>query len=344
MLSEFGSDWAAMTHVHAHHSHADHGHAHGPGGDFHDRDASIHSHAVNRNADRRALWIAFGITATFTVAELVGGWLSGSLALLADAGHMFTDAGAMGLSLAAIWLTGRPDQARRTYGLYRAEILAALLNAITLLAICGWIFYQAYQRFNQPPEIKGGMMLTIAILGLVANAATFYVLWRSGGESLNLRGALLHVLGDLLGSVGAIGAAVVVLTTGWNQADALISVLIALLIIVSAWRLLRETLRVLLEIAPAHIGPAEIMAALSEIPGVAEVHDVHVWTITSGMDAISGHLRLNNDELTAERLEIVLNQAYRALDKFNLAHVTIQIEPFNHKAAPCSFTNCADKT
>lgn len=317
---------SAPSHAHGH----DHGHSHEPGHEH----GHAHSHAPSRKADRRALWIAFGITLTFTVIETAGGWISGSLALLADAGHMFTDAGALGMSLVAIWLAGRPAAQRRTYGLYRAEILAAFFNGVTLFVVCGWIFYEAYQRFLDPPQVQSRQMLLIAVAGMFANAASFYVLWRSGGESLNLRGALLHVLGDLLGSVGAIGAALLMMFTGWQQADPVISVVIALLIVVSAWRLLHETLRVLLEMAPLHIDPQEVENALANLPGVQEVHDVHVWTITSGVEAVSGHLRLTDDDLNAGRLEDLFQQAYLALRKFHIEHVTLQIEPFHHKDPP----------
>jgi cobalt-zinc-cadmium efflux system protein len=311
------------------HSHGhDYGHEHG----------HEHSHgAVTRRSDSRALTLAFVITSVFMVAEAIGGWVSGSLALIADSGHMFTDASALALSLTAIWLTRKPAGRRRTYGLYRAEILAALANALTLFVICGFIFYEAYRRFIDPPEVLSHWMLGIAVLGLFANALTFWVLWRSGGESLNLRGALLHVLGDMLGSVGAIGAALVVMFTGWRAADPLISVIIAVLIAGSAWHLLYETLRVLLEIAPSHILPAEVETALASLPGIAEVHDVHVWTITSGMDAVSGHLRLTDDEISTERLQEVLQQAYRALEPFHLEHITLQVEPFQHKDPPSRF-------
>ncbi len=301
-------------------------------------DAEHHGHGhgadLNRHLDRRALRIAFAITFAFMLAEAVGGWISGSLALIADAGHMLTDVSALGLSLVANWLAGKPAMRRRTYGLYRAEIIAAFLNAVTLFVICGFIFFEAYLRFRDPPELQAGWMLAIAVLGLLANAATLLVLWRSGGSSLNLRGALLHVIGDLLGSVGAITAAAIVLATGWRQADAVISVIIAVLILFSAWRLLYETLRVLLEIAPPHIKPEDVEVVLRALPGVAEVHDVHVWTITSGMEAVSGHLRLTDDDVNGARLEKVLQQAYVELAQFDFKHVTLQVEPFHHREPP----------
>jgi cobalt-zinc-cadmium efflux system protein len=319
-----------LNHDHPHgHKHGhEHGHEHG----------HSHSHgAASRRTDSRALAFGLLITTVFMIAEAIGGWISGSLALIADAGHMFTDASALALSLTAIWLARKPAERRRTYGLYRAEILAALINAVTLFVICGFIFYEAYHRFITPPPVESRWMLGIAVMGLIANGLTFFVLWRSGGESLNLRGALLHVIGDMLGSVGAIAAALVIMFTGWYAADPLISVIIAVLIAGSAWHLLYETLRVLLEIAPKHIRPVEVENALSALPGVAEVHDVHVWTITSGMDAVSGHLRLTDDDISTERLQDVLARAYKALEPFNLEHVTLQVEPFHHKDPPSRF-------
>ncbi|HYG75933.1 MAG TPA: cation diffusion facilitator family transporter [Planctomycetota bacterium] len=323
--------------AHAHHH--DHGHSHGEAvnaahdhGHGHDNGHDHgHGHGIDRNADRGGLWLALLITLSFTIVEIIGGWISGSLALLADAGHMFTDAAALALSLGAIWMARLPSTSRRTYGLLRAEILAALVNGVTLWVICGFIFYEAWQRVHAPPPIESGAMFIIALLGLLANAATFYVLWRSGGESLNLQGALLHVLGDLLGSVGAIGAALVIRFTGWQLADPIISVCIALLIVASAWRLLSETVRVLLEISPRHINPADVEAELRKLPGVAEVHDIHVWTITSGVDAVSGHLRLCDDAIDAKRLESIFQDAYRALAPFKIKHITLQIEPNHHE-------------
>ncbi|HYF50647.1 MAG TPA: cation diffusion facilitator family transporter [Planctomycetota bacterium] len=303
--------------AHAAHDHGpSHGHEHGP--------------SAHRHTDRRALWIAFIVTAAFMVAEAIGGWLSNSLALLSDAGHMLTDAAALFLSLSAIWLAQQPARRRRTYGLHRAEILAAFLNAVALMVICGFIFFEAWQRLQHPEEVQTGLMLAVAIAGLCANAFTFYVMWKSGGDSLNLRGALLHVAGDLLGSVGAIAAALIVRFTGWSSADPLISVLIAILIIFGAWRLLWETLRVLLEIAPPHISPQEVEEALRGLPGVAEVHDVHVWTITSGMEVVSGHLRLTDSEISTQRVESTLQQAYAALERFKFKQITLQIEPHEH--------------
>jgi cobalt-zinc-cadmium efflux system protein len=293
------------------------GHSHGHG----------HAHGLRREGDRRALWIAFAITFLFMLAEAAGGWLSDSLALLADAGHMLTDVAALGLSLAAMWLAQRPARNQRTYGLLRAEILAALLNGVTLWVLCGLIFYNAYLRFHAPPAVESSLMLVIAVLGLVANAATFWVLWKSGGESLNLRGALLHVFGDMLGSVGAIGAALAIRFTGWLQADPLISVLIAAMIVVGAYRLVAETVRVLLEIAPSHIDPKKVEASLLEIPGVAEVHSLHIWTITSGVEAISGHLRLSEETVDAERLRDVLHRAQTILARYHITHMTLQVEP-----------------
>ena len=307
-----------------------HGHAHTaqrPESQYHD--------GPTHRGTQRALWLAFGITLTFTIAEAIGGWVSGSLALLADAGHMLTDTVALGLSLGAIWLTTHPPKARRTYGLYRAEILAAFLNGLTLFVICGLIFHEAWIRWRAPSPIQGGVMLLIAILGLLANAVTLWILWKPQAhaahtQSLNLRSAFLHVIGDLLGSVGAIAAAGVVMTTGWLQADPLISMIIALLIVMSTCSMLYETIRVLLEIAPGHIHPEDVAETLQALPGVIEVHDVHVWTITTGLEIVSGHVRLSDDEVTAARLDDLLQRAHDELRlKFNVDHVTLQVEPYH---------------
>jgi len=304
----------------------DHAHSHAHSADH----AQGHGHGIDRNSDRRGLWLALIITFAFTLVELAGGYISGSLALLADAGHMFTDAAALALSLAAIWIGRAPATKRRTYGLHRAEILAALVNGVTLWVICGFIFYEAWERIQTPHIVESGWMFAIAVAGLLANTATFYVLWKSGGESLNLQGALLHVMGDLLGSVGAVAAALVIRYTGWQMADPIISLLIALLIVISAWRLLSETVRVLLEIAPPHIDPLHIESVLAKLPGVVEAHDVHVWTITCGVEAVSGHLRLSDEAVDAKRLETILQQAYEALAVYKIKHITLQIEPHEH--------------
>ena len=292
----------------AHPHHGDHGHAHGDHG---------------RGADRRALAIVFALTSTFVVAEVLGGLLTGSLALLADAGHMLSDALSLGIALFAVWLAGRPATPNRSFGYRRAEILAALFNGATLVAISIWIFVEAYGRFFEPPEILGGWMLAVAALGLVVNVAGVMILWRSGGESLNLQGALRHVMADVLGSVGAIAAALVILATGWWYADPIISVLIGLLVLGSSWRLVRDSINILLEGTPSGIDADEIGRSMVGISGVAEVHDLHVWTITSGFPALAAHVLVGRDEDCHARrrdLEEVLAREY------GIEHTTLQVD------------------
>ena len=228
----------------AHHSH---GHNHGHS---HDRAHGLGGHDHAHGADRRALAIVFVLTTTFMFAEVVGGLITGSLALLADAGHMLSDAISLGVALFAVWLAGRPATPNRSFGYKRAEILAALFNGVTLVAISLWIFYEAVRRFSEPPEILGGPMLAVAVLGLLVNVAGAVILSRSGGESLNVEGALRHVLADVFGSVGAIVAAALILLTGWRYADPIVSVLIGALVLASSWKLLRDSTAILLEGAP----------------------------------------------------------------------------------------------
>ena len=298
----------------AHSHHADHGqHAHGGHG----------PHDHGRGADRRALTIVFALTAAFTVAEVVGGLVTGSLALLADAGHMLSDAFSLGLALFAVWLAGRPATPNRSFGYKRAEILAALFNGATLVAISIWIFVEAYQRFFEPPEILGGWMLAIAALGLVVNVVGAVILSRSGGESLNIQGALRHLLADVFGSVGAIAAALVILATGWRYADPVISVLIGLLVLGSSWRLLRESTNILLEGTPPGIDANAVGSSMAGVPGVMEVHDLHVWTITSGFPALAAHVLVGQDEDCHARrrdLEEVLAREY------DIEHTTLQVD------------------
>ncbi len=294
----------------AHPHHGDHGHAHG-------------AHDHGRGADRRALALVFALTSTFVVAEVLGGLLTGSLALLADAGHMLSDALSLGIALFAVWLAGRPATPNRSFGYKRAEILAALFNGATLVAISIWIFVEAYGRFFEPPEILGGWMLAVAALGLVVNVAGVMILWRSGGESLNLQGALRHVLADVLGSVGAIAAALVILATGWWYADPIISVLIGLLVLGSSWRLVRDSIDILLEGTPPGIDAGEVGRSMAGVPGVSEVHDLHVWTITSGFPALAAHVLVGRDEDCHARrrdLEEVLAREY------GIEHTTLQVD------------------
>ena len=263
------------------------------------------------------------LTASFTVAEIVGGLLTGSLALLADAGHMLSDNLSLAFALFAAWLAGQPATPERSFGYQRAEILAALFNGVTLVAISIWIFIEAYRRFESPPEILGGWMLAVAVLGLLVNAAGAVILSRSAGENLNAQGALRHVIADALGSVGAIVAALVIILTGWRYADPLVSVAIGLLILASSWSLLRDSTNILLEATPRGINAEEVGHRMTSVDGVAEVHDLHIWTITSGFPALSAHVLVGQREDCHARrrdLEKLLAREY------GISHTTLQVD------------------
>ncbi|MGH7607219.1 MAG: cation diffusion facilitator family transporter [Gemmatimonadales bacterium] len=271
---------------------------------------------------RRRLLLALAITALVMVVELVGGWLAGSLALLADAAHMLADVAALALALLAARIAQRPATAQRSFGFLRLEILAALVNGAILIAIAVGIGIEAWRRLRTPVAVDAGLLLGVAGIGLVANLAATAVLHRGHQHSLNQRGAYLHVLGDLLGSVGVLAAGAIVLATGWNAADPAISLLIAGLVLVSAWRLVRESTDVLLEATPSHIALADVHQRIVSVPGVDSVHDLHLWTVTSGVVAMSGHLVVKDPGANQPVLEEVQDRM-RAL---GIAHVTVQVE------------------
>jgi len=266
--------------------------------------------------------IVLAITAAVMVAEAAGGWLAHSLALLADAGHMLADVAALGLALAVTALAQRPVTAERTFGLLRLEILAALLNGAALIVIALGVGVEAYRRVRSPGDVQGTLLLIVAGVGLAANAMGTAILHRGHDHSLNQRAAYLHIASDLLGSVGAVLAGAIILATGWVQADPIISVLISLLILHSAWRLVKESADVLLEAAPAHIALSDVHDRIASIPGVASVHDLHVWTVTSGVIAMSSHLVVQNPADNQRVLEAV--QA--CLGDMGIRHVTVQME------------------
>lgn len=302
---------AAHAHPHAHGAHGSHAHSYSGG------------HAHDRGLGQRSLAWALGLTIAFTIAEFVGGWLANSLALIADAAHMLADAGSLALSLFALWFARRPATAGKTYGYVRLEILAALVNGALLLVIAGGIVWEAIRRLGTPEPVRAGVLIAVASAGLLANLLSALILHRAAGESLNVRGAYVHVLGDLLGAAGAIGAGLLIVFTGWLAADPIISLLVAALILVSAWGLLRESVDVLLEAVPAHIDMAEVRSAIEEVPGVEDVHDLHVWTVTSGFLAMSGHAVLREPTRSQE----VLDQIHaRMRDRFGITHATIQLE------------------
>ena len=282
-----------------------------------------HGHAHAGQISEGGLVVVLAITTAFMATELVGGWLANSLALLADGVHMLADVGALALSLFALWFARRPATSEKTFGYVRLEILAALVNGAFLLVIASWIVWEAIQRFGKPEPVKGGLMLGVAIAGMLANIVSAAMLHRSAGHSLNVRGAYLHVLGDLVGSFGAIVAGAIILATGWWLADPIVSFLVALLVVASSWRLLRESVDVLLEAVPAHIDLDQVRATIEEVPGIEQVHDLHVWTLNSGFLAMSGHAIVQNPA-DAQR---ILDQVHERLrDAFAIRHATIQLE------------------
>ena len=263
------------------------------------------------------------LTCGFLIVEVAGALWSGSLALLADAGHMLADSAGLGLGLFAIWIAGRPPTPAKTYGYYRAEILAALVNAIVLLVIAGGILVETYRRLLAPPTVLGGPMLAVAAAGLAVNLVCAWLLHDDAAASLNVRAAYLEVLGDALSSLGVVAAAATVLLTGWSLADPLVSGAIALVIVPRTWRLLRQAVNVLLEGTPAHLDLAEIEEAMRRVPGVRRVHDLHVWTLTSGREAMSAHAVVE-DVRDSERLLEALHAVLHA--RFGIDHTTIQLE------------------
>jgi cobalt-zinc-cadmium efflux system protein len=273
--------------------------------------------------NKKILTLALTITAFFMVVEVIGGFLSGSLALLADAGHMFTDAAALALSLFAFWLSSRPRTSAKTFGWRRFEILAAFLNGVALWAVAGLIGYEAFKRLKAPPEIKSGTMIVIAVLGLLSNLAVGAILFRSRNRNLNVRGAFLHVLADALGSVGVLAAALLIKWTGSFVWDPLVSAAVCLLVLWSSGRLIKESFHVFMEDAPAHLDISGMNKALVAIPGVVEVHDLHVWTITSEFVSLSAHLKVLKDQDARD----ILRKAHDAISsQYHVLHTTFQLE------------------
>jgi cobalt-zinc-cadmium efflux system protein len=277
-----------------------------------------------RRRNARPLAITLALTAGYMVAEVVGGLLSNSLALLADAGHMFSDAAALALSLFAIWITARPATRTRTYGYYRSEILAALVNGSALLLIAVFIFVEAVERMVAPPQVAAPLMLFIATGGLLMNVAGLAILHGGRNESINLRGAWLHVMSDALGSIGAIVSALLIWAYGWYWADPVASVVIGVFVVHSAWNLVSESVAVLMEGAPGHIDVDELRDTLAGLPAVIEIHDLHVWTITSGMESLSAHVVAAPEHSHKALLGEIRDVVH---ERFGIDHITVQIEP-----------------
>jgi cobalt-zinc-cadmium efflux system protein len=282
-----------------------------------------HSHASASAQHRGRLTTVFVLTLALFVVQAVGGYVTNSLALLADAGHNFTDVVGIGLALLAIAIAGRPASDGRTFGFLRLEILAAVVNAVLLFGVAAFVIFEAWRRWSDPPEVAAGLMLAIALVGLGVNALSLYLLHGAQRSSLNMRGAYLEVMGDLAGSIAVIVAAVVITVTGWQQADALASAVIGLLILPRTWRLLHEAIDVLLEATPKGVDLDEVRTHILEAPGVADVHDLHAWTITSGMNVVSAHVVLTEDADPPA----VLDELCRCLSgDFDIEHSTFQLE------------------
>jgi cobalt-zinc-cadmium efflux system protein len=282
-----------------------------------------HAHRTAAAANRGRLVAVFALTLGVFVVELVGGLVSNSLALLADAGHMLTDVAGIGLALLAIWFARRPANGGRTFGYLRLEILAAVVNAVLLFGVSAFILFEAWRRLSDPPEIATGLMLAVALVGLVANAVSLFLLRKAQGESLNMRGAYLEVMGDFAGSAAVIVAAIVIALTGWTAADAVASAVIGLLIIPRTWRLLRDAVDVLLEATPKGMDLDEVRSHILQANGVADIHDLHAWTITSGMNVVSAHVVLDD----GAEPPAVLDELCRCLSgDFDIEHSTFQLE------------------
>ena len=281
----------------------------------------VHDHA--RLESRRALAVALALSASYTVVEVVGGLLTGSLALLADAVHMLSDNVALVLALVAVWLATRPETPERTYGYKRAEVLAALANGVLLVALAIWIFVEAVMRLRGPGDVLGGWMLLVALLGIAVNLAAGLVLAGARSGSINVEAAFRHVFADLLGSVGVAVAAVVIVTTDWVEADAVVSILIGVLVLASAWSIVRDSTGILLESTPRGLDADALGRRLAGAPGVVEVHDLHVWTITSGFPALSAHVLVPPGE-DCHRRRRELERLLR--DEFGIEHTTLQVD------------------
>ncbi len=306
---------------------------HGHGGDHGGRGSHAHGHAAGRSADRSRLRLVLLVTVSVMAIEVVGALLSGSLALLADAGHMVTDAAAVALALSASYVATLPATDRRTFGFHRAEILAALVNAVVLLVVCTYLFWSGIRRLIDPVPIEADLMVAFGAVGLLANAVSLGLLARRRESSLNMRGAYLEVLSDLLGSVAVVVAALVVLATDFERADPIASLLIAAMILPRSFTLLREAVDVLLEASPRHVDIEEVRSHLTAVPGVVDVHDLHAWTITSGLPVLSVHVTVSDECLAKRGVGSLLDEFSACVaEHFEVDHATFQIEPESHRA------------
>ncbi len=311
-------------HAHPDGEHPDHGHDHG--GHDHGHDLRAMSH--------KRLWWALVINLVFLIIEVIGGILTNSLALLADAGHMLTDVGALGLAIFVAHMARRPATPGRTFGLLRAEVLGAFVNGATLVLIVGFIFYEAWKRLGHVQKIDGPFMLIVAALGLLANIGSALILAEGRKENVNVRGAFLHMVADALGSIGAIIAGVVIWTTGWFPIDSIASVVIGLLILWSSWGFLKQTMNILLEATPENIDYLEVKKSLEDMEHIDAVHDLHIWTITSGMPVLSAHISLSSCCSGTSHWQDCLGNAQTLLkERFGIEHTTLQVEPGDSSCA-----------
>ncbi|MCH5584397.1 cation diffusion facilitator family transporter [Shimazuella sp. AN120528] len=308
-------------HNHSHSHHHDHPH-----------------HARNNN--KNGLLTALLITAGIMILEFFGGLVTNSLALLSDSGHMLSDVSALALSLIAMWFASRPPSPRKTYGYYRFEILAALFNGVALFVIAGIIGWEAFSRMLEPPKVASGSMIVISIIGLIANLLSAWVLMRQGDtkENINLRSAYLHIIGDAIGSLGAIIAGILMQTFGWYIADPIISILVSILILKSAWGVVSHSFHILMEGTPVTIDQKLVKDVLSEISGVLNVHDLHIWTITSGFDSFSCHILIKEE---SESQSILKEAIQRLKERFHIQHTTIQIETVDFQHKNCQTLSCS---
>ena len=309
--------------THEHHAH-DHSASADDHHDHHGHDDHDHSHDYT-DVNRRSLVIALTLIGGFMIAEVIGGIMSGSLALLSDAGHMITDAAAIALALVAQRMAQRDASAERTFGYRRAEVLAAMLNALSLWLIAAWVFFEAYHRIRDVPDVEGGLLLVVGVLGLLVNIAAAWVLHRSAEHSMNVEGAFRHVMADLMGSVGVVISGVVIITLGWTIVDPILSILIGILILASSWRLTVKVFHVLMEAVPENIDVYALCHELEEQPGVTLVHDVHVWTISSGHESFTAHV-LIDPSFEGDMDELIHRMQAIARHDFGIGHITIQAE------------------
>ncbi len=283
-----------------------------------------HSHATVRAGHERQLWMALGLTSSFMIAEVIGAFITGSLALLSDAAHMMTDALAMAISLVAIQIAKRPADRKRTFGYARFEILAAAFNALLLFAVAFYILYEAYQRLQAPAEIQSTGMLVIAVLGLLVNLISMRLLSAGSGESLNVKGAYLEVWSDMLGSIGVIIAAVVIMLTGWAWVDSVVAAAIGFWVLPRTWVLLKDSMNVLLQGVPDGVDIDSVEQAMRGVPGVKDVHDLHIWALTSGKNVLSSHLVA--DAMPGTEQQVLAQVTQLLHEQFDISHVTLQVE------------------